>query len=243
MVVDTVSVSSKRIRELCLSRGVVEENIFPAHVGADLDRFRPDLGRKGDIKRKYGVNGYLVLYLGQLHGAQYAELFIKSVKIIAGYRQDITFMVVGDGYRAAELKDISKALNVEKHLIFTGSINHDEVPYYINDADICVASFEENNITLCKSPLKIVEYLACGKPIVASNVGEVRNMVGGVGILVEPGDVDSLAKGISFLLDDKNLRESFSKLARARAEKKYNWETTAVSLLSAYKLCLAKAIK
>lgn len=234
-IIDTVSVSSRRIRELCLSRGVIEENIFSAHVGANLEKFRPDLAHRGAIKRKYSINNYLILYIGQLHGGQYTELFIKSAKVIIEKRQDVNFMVVGDGYRSKELQGLVMSLGLDKYFIFSGSVNHDEIPYYINDADVCIACFEKNNITLSKSPLKIVEYLACGKPIVASNVGEVRNMVGGLGILADPGDIYSLAKGIMLLLDDKALRENCGRLARLRAQQRYNWSVTAENILCAYR--------
>jgi len=232
-VVDTVSVSSEYLRELCLKRGVSAENIFSAPVGADLQHFRPAL-KSGAIRKKYNINNHLVLYLGQLHGGQYAELFIKTVPLIIENRHDVKFMVVGDGYRLKELKELAARQNINKYFIFTGSIPHDEIPHYIADADVCVACFEENDITKCKSPLKIVEYAAMGKAIVASNVGEVRNMLGGVAILVEPGDINALAEGVLRLLRDKTLRDNLGKFARQRVERKYNWSKTTLNLLMAY---------
>jgi len=100
-----------------------------------------------------------------------------------------------DGYQAEELKKISGQFSLNGKLIFTGAVSHELVPQYIAAADVCVACFEENEVTLCKSPLKIVEYLACGKAIVASDVGEVSNMLGGSGVLTRPGDADSVASG------------------------------------------------
>ena len=233
-VVDTISVSSEQLRKICLKRGVFPENIFPAPVGADLEQFRPNSNLSGIIKKKYNINNHLILYLGQLHGGQYAELFIKAARIIIKNRPDVTFMIVGDGYRLRELKELTERENLGGYLIFTGSVTHDEVPRYIADADVCVACFEDNNITRCKSPLKIVEYLAMGKAIVASNVGEVRRMLGGVAILVEPGNFQSLAEGILRLLNDKKLRDNLSRFARQRAERKYNWSVTAENIINAY---------
>jgi glycosyltransferase involved in cell wall biosynthesis len=235
-IVDTVSVSSAHIHKLCLKRGVRPENIFSAPVGADLELFKPNTNVPINIKRKYNINNYLILYLGQLHGGQYAELFIRAARILLDNRCDATFMIVGGGYTIEALKELSTRLNMDKSIIFTGSVNHSETPFYITAADICVACFEENEITKCKSPLKIAEYLACGKAIVASNVGEVRNMVGGVGMLTKAGDVKSLAGGITTLLKDKKLREDLGKGARDRANRKYNWSVTADNLLDAYKI-------
>lgn len=236
-IVDTVSVSSRHVRRLSLKRGVPENRIFPASVGADLEKFHPDLDR-GAVKKKYGINNHLVLYLGQLHGAQYAELFIKAARMIIDKGLDATFMIAGDGYRLRELKELAGQLKTGSRLIFTGYVPHEEVPGYIAAADICVACFEENDITKCKSPLKIVEYLACGKAIVASNVGEVRNMAGGVAVLTKPGDVDSLANGITLLLQDHELREKLAKTAVERAKRRYNWKVTAESIMRAYDTAL-----
>lgn len=233
-IVNTVSVSSEYLRGLCLERGVSAQDIFLAPVGADLAQFRPNANPKVDIKRKYNIDYHLVLYLGQLHGGQYAELFIKAAGIVVKDSPQTAFIIVGDGYRAGELKELAKRENLDGSLIFTGPVPHDEIPHYIAAADVCVACFEENDITKCKSPLKIVEYLSSGKAIVASNVGEVRNMVGGVGFLAKPGDIDSLAEGIKFLLRDEGLRQRIGKAARRRAEEKYNWSVTASNLLSAY---------
>jgi len=241
-LVDTISVSSEEIKKLCISKGVNQECIFHAPVGADLKQFNINTVTKGRIKNKYNINHKFVLYVGQLHGGQYAELFIKAARIVADIRRDVTFMIVGEGYRLMELKKLAEELNVHKYFIFAGGVSHKEIPHYIADADICVACFEDNEITRCKSPLKIAEYLAMNKAIVASNVGEVRKMVGGAGLLVEPGNKHSLAEGITKLIVDDNLRENLAKNSRYKSEKTYNWTITAETLLAAYQKALTKNI-
>ncbi|MDD5503925.1 MAG: glycosyltransferase family 4 protein [Candidatus Omnitrophica bacterium] len=234
LAVDTVSVSSRRLKELCLKAAVREDDIFPAPVGADINQFKPCPDQSHGIKTRYNTGRYLVLYIGQLHGGQYAELFIKAAGLILKKTKEVTFMIIGDGYRSVELKELASAQGLGRHMIFTGSLPHEIVPSYINSADICVACFEDNDITRCKSPLKIAEYLACGKAIVASNVGEVGNMIKDAGLLVKPGDCSALADGILKLVNDGGLRQALSSRARARAVEKYNWDFTASSLLSAY---------
>jgi glycosyltransferase involved in cell wall biosynthesis len=78
--------------------------------------------------------------------------------------------------------------------------------------------------------------MASGKPIVASEVGEVRQMLNGCGILTKPGDAASLADGIMKFLNDKMLCLELGQKARKRTEEKYNWSTTAEQLLNAYQL-------
>lgn len=236
-IVDTVSVSSRRLRQLSLDLGVERDMIFDGHVGADLEKFNPNVDGSF-IRKKYRIANPLVLYVGQLHGAQYAELFIKAAKIIIDKQINADFMIVGDGARFPFLKNLTVELGLEKKIIFTNAVPHEDVPKYIAACDIATACFQDNNITRCKSPLKIAEYLASGKPIVASDVGEVKKMVGAGGILTMPGNAHSLADAIIQLLSDEQLRIRLGKEARKRAQEKYNWAVTAENLLNAYKLAL-----
>jgi glycosyltransferase involved in cell wall biosynthesis len=232
-LVDTLSVSSENIKRLALKRRAKEDRIVEAHVCADLEKFNPNINSQ-DIKKKYGITSPIVLYLGQLHGGQYAELLLRAIKIITAKKSNTTFMIVGSGADLNRLKGLAKELRVNKNVIFTGAVEYSLVPKYLAAADVAVACFEDNDITRSKSPLKIVEYMAAGKAIVASNVGEAKTMLGGSGILTEPGNVYSLAKGIIRFLEDRKIRKDCEKKARKRAEKEYKWEVTADNLLRAY---------
>lgn len=230
---DSVSCASSHLKYLAQKAGVKKECIFDSPVGADLEMFNPRVDGSG-VKKKYNITGELVLYIGQLHGAQYVDLFIKAANIVLHKKPDTTFMIAGEGFLERKLKERVYGLGIENKVIFTGSVPHAEIPFYIAASDICVAAFKETEVTICKSPLKIAEYLASGKPIVASNVGEVRKMAGGVGILVKPSSYHFLADGIQVLLEKENIRNDLGKRARRRAEENYNWAYTANNILEAY---------
>ncbi len=230
---DSVSVSSRRLKTEALKYGVKEENIVMAPVGADTESFHPRVSPVR-VRERYNIESPVAAYIGQLHGGQYAEQFIKAAKIVLNRIGDVTFMVVGGGYRLEELKNLARELEMEKNIIFTGAVAHREVPLYIASADITVACFADNDITRSKSPLKIAEYLACGKPVVASDVGEVRDMLGGAGMVTDPDNPEDLAGGIVKLLEDEPLRKRLSLQARKRAEEIYNWKNTADNLLMKY---------
>lgn len=236
-LVDTISVSSQHIHDMARKQGIPDERIFDAHVGADLKKFNPLV--KSKIRQEYNIQGPLVLYVGQLHGAQYAELFLKAAKVVGSSTPDATFMVVGGGRDLDRLKKVAEELEL-RGLIFTGPVEHDNVPRYMAAADVAVACFEDNDITRCKSPLKIVEYMAMGKAIVASRVGEVSKMLEGCGVLVKASDFNALAGGIKELLADATLRRKLGEKARKAAEEEYNWSVTADNLLSAYECSLKR---
>jgi len=230
---DSVSCASARLRQMTEGRGVPAARVFDSAVGADLEMFRPGLdGRR--VRKQHGVEGDLVLYVGQLHGAQYAELVIDAARVVLETRPGVTFMIVGDGYLRDQLVARARGLGLEDRVIFTGSVPHAEVPLHMAAADVCVAAFEDSEVTRCKSPLKIAEYLASGKPVVASGVGEVSTMVGEAGLVVPPGDAGALAEGIVHVLANRDLKERLGRLARARAESTFGWNHTATSIAAAY---------
>lgn len=234
-LVETVSVSSEHIRRLCEGLGVKAGRIFWAPVGADLEIFSPHLsGEK--VREQYRIRSKLVIYIGQLHAGQYAYLFVQAAALVKKKFPSVHFMIVGGGYKMKELQNLTEELKA--HIIFTGPVPHELIPSFIAASDIAVAPFENDDISLCKSPLKIAEYMASGKPIVASDAGEVRRMVDDTAILVKPGDANELAEGIMRLLKDKKLREELSIKARKRAEEIFNWSKTTDNLLRAYHLAI-----
>jgi glycosyltransferase involved in cell wall biosynthesis len=239
VLADTVSFSSKKLEDLCLDFGLSRGCMVKAPVGADIRMFGPRVSGER-IKKKYGLeNSKIVLYLGQLHAGQYVDMFIQTANIVLHRQPEAVFWILGQGYMEHHLRQAARDYGIEDKVFFMGSVPHNLIPQYIGAADVCVACFEDNEVTVCKSPLKIVEYLASGKPIVASLVGETRNMVGGAGFLVEPGDCHSLAHAIISVLGDPELRAEMGQRARQRAESRYNWGNTAESLLKTYATAIA----
>ncbi|MBU9888722.1 MAG: glycosyltransferase family 4 protein [Candidatus Omnitrophica bacterium] len=236
LLADSMSVASEALKRLALRRGARKEKVVMVPVGGDLQQFRPDR-LPGGVRKKYGIkDALIVLYHGQLHSCQYVRQFLQAIKSIAGKsgRSGLKFMILGSGTELGPLQAYAADLGVMDRVIFTDFVPHADVPEYVAAADICVAPFEDNEVTRCKSPLKVVEYLASGKPIVASDVGEVRNMVEGAGILVAPGDAEALAGGILKLADHEALRKELGAAARGRAETRYNWSVSAENLERAY---------
>ena len=226
-----MSVASNKLKELAVKYGFDKNKIVIAPVGVDLKRFSPKVNGS-NLKRKYNLKKNVILYLGQLHGAQYVELVIKAFSKLN--RTDTSLMIVGGGSNKNNLVKYSEKLNVKNNVVFTGYIKAKDVPKYIAVSEIAVASFEKNKITECKSPLKVVEYLAMGKAIVASEVGEVKRMVGEAGIIVKPGKSSEITKAINKLLSDPKLRKKLEKKARIRAKEHFTWDKTARNILDAY---------
>jgi len=238
--VDTISVASDGLWEECRKLGFPEERMRKVPVGADLTAFDPENGGNGFRKEQPFQIGDrpLVAYIGQLEGAAYATLFLRACDLLKDRFPDAVWMVVGGGKMLERLEEMAGALNLSHRVIFTDYIPGDQIPQALAATDVAVACFSDEHFVRCKSPLKVAEYLAAGKAIVASDVGEVRWMTGGAAELVQPGDEADLAKGIAALLENPERRKELGRLARRRAEEEINWRRSAEKLEEAYQLCM-----
>lgn len=236
-LVDTVSVASAQLRLLALQAGVPQDRVFFTPVGADLEVFHPSVDGS-QVRAQWGITGEVVLYLGQLHATQYVGQFLQAGKAVLTSHPNATLVVVGSGWRLPELKEAAKALGISHRVVFTGAVAHSQVPQYVAAADVAVACFDDNEATRAKSPLKVVEYLAAGKAVVASAVGEVKRMVEGAGVLVPPGDVEALARAVNDLLDNPVQRRELGLRARQKAERELGWGVVAQNLEEAYRKAL-----
>ena len=235
-LVDTVSVASEGLRELAVARGVPPELIVKVPVGADTARFHPGIDG-GEIRRRHDIEGPIVLYVGQLHGAQYLEHLLESFVAIRSRQSDVTLLVVGGGDRFGELHSLSERLGISDAIVFTGPVPHEEVPLYMAAGDVAVACFDDNAQTRCKSPLKIVEYLAMGKAIVGTEMGEAARMLShGAGLTYRAGDLRGLGEAVSAVLECPDRRRALEAAARKRSEEVYNWRESARSLAQAYEM-------
>ena len=240
-IADTVSVASAALRGQALGLGVREEDLFDAPVGADLERFRA--GGDGEaLREELGLNGPIALYLGQLAGAHAAPLFLDAAALVLRRVPTAGFVVVGGGRTLDQVKAHAARLGIAHRVRFTGAVPHGAVADYLDVADVAVATLPDTEQAATKSPLKIVEYMAAGKAIVASRVGEAVRFLdnGKVGRLVAPGDADALADGVQELLADPYLRDELGVAAREHLRDRFTWNHTADRIEQAWLRARAK---
>ena len=132
-----------------------------------------------------------VCFVGNLAAWQGVEFLIYAAPLILEKCPDVRFLVVGDGAMKNKLLEITSELGLSDKIIFTGRVPYESVPLYINAADVCVAPFiKGRNAKIGLSALKTYEYLACGKPIVASSIPGVKDLIelSGGGYLCRSGE-------------------------------------------------------
>ena len=114
---------------------------------------------------------------------------------------------------------------MQNHVFFAGNVPNDDLSRYYNAADIYVSTSLSDGTSL-----SLLEAIACGCPVIASNASSIPEVVGDAGIMVDPYDVDNLAKTIYKVLTSEGLRETMIEKGLKRA-KQFNWEKVAKEIL------------
>ncbi|AKB52861.1 glycosyltransferase (group I) [Methanosarcina barkeri str. Wiesmoor] len=206
------------------------EKIVVVSNGANTSLFRPL--EQETCRRKLGLDLEIpfVCFVGNLAPWQGVEYLIKAAPFILSRFPECRFLIVGDGVMKNDLIKLSRELGVENRFIFTGVIAYDRVSLYINASDICTAPFIfARNEKIGLSPLKLYEYMACGKPVVASNISGVFEVLeiseGGIPVL--PENPSALAECILKLLENPDLRMKLGSKGLSYVTENYSWYSVA----------------
>lgn len=229
-----VSVTSKLRDELVRLYSVPENKIYVINNGANTDVFKPLDSQQTKVELQLENSKKYVCFVGHLAAWQGVEFLIHASPLILKKCPDAHFLVVGDGVMKDKLMKITSRLGLSEKFTFTGRIPYERVPLYINAADVCVAPFiNERNSKIGLSALKTYEYLACGKPIVASSISGVKDLIeaSGGGISVTPENPEELATAVVSLLSNENTRALMGENGRRYVVENHSWDGVARKIL------------
>ncbi|MEO0271934.1 MAG: glycosyltransferase family 4 protein [candidate division WOR-3 bacterium] len=226
-----VAFKQKYIDTLIHEYGVKPERIFRFYAMVDKDRFKPR--EKKEACEQLGLDPSLfrVAYVGSFDKLHTPEYLVPVIQRIS--EADIQFLLVGDGPRLSVMKEMLRNYIPCGKVIFTGRVEHEKVIKYIQAADVCIESIWNERVRkFGADSTKIYEYMACGKPIVASDLpGQVQELgIEKAAILVNPTDPEEFVSAIRELYTNRALREEMGRKARQLVEDKWNWEYTMVVL-------------
>ncbi len=218
------------------SYSIPESKIVVINNGANTELFIPMDKEKVKCDLNLDSSLYYICFVGNLIPWQGVEYLIKAAPLILKKYSDTRFLVVGDGVMKKEWMKLAEDLSLLDKFIFTGRIPYEKVPMYINASDICVAPFiKERNSKIGLSALKTYEYLACGKPLVASSIPGVKDLIelSGSGISVEPENPEELAAAVIKLLPNESAKNSMGDKGRRYIVENHSWSSVAKRVLSA----------
>jgi glycosyltransferase involved in cell wall biosynthesis len=185
--------------------------------------------------REGKLDSVRVAYVGAVAAQDGVE---GLAEVLASLREnapqlDVQLTVIGDGNARATLEAELQRLLVADAVSITGWVPMESVPELLQDADVCVDPAPATPLNDRSTMMKVAEYLALGKPVVAYDLVETRTTVGDAALLVAPGDVQAFAHQIERLAEDPELRAVLAARARERVAE-LTWEVSASRLLEAY---------
>lgn len=196
--------------------------------GANTNIFYP---MPEDIcKGQLGLPDYhYILFVGSLSHWQGLETLMAAVPIVTSQCPSARFLIVGDGRMKPQLEKQAASLKLQDKFIFTGKVPYSHIPLYINASDICVAPFPyKRNARIGLSPLKIGEYLACGKPVVTTRISGLEYIESEhLGLLCDPDSPLDLACSILQLLTNQALYNSIAQNTRPYITANRSWPINA----------------
>jgi len=227
------NVTRDYIASLGLSRKLV--TVIPNGVSASDFSASPLPAREGRIP--------VLLYIGTLADWQGLDVVIKSLPKILE-KQAVQLRIVGRG-RSRQKKLLSKQiykLGVEGSVIVQAAVPHHEIPALIAESDICIAplGLNDRNVTQGACPIKVLEYMASSRPLIASNMPIVRELVREDvdALLFSPNDPDDLARQVLLLLNDGDLSQRLADSATERVLSKFTWHEAQKRVVKVYEKLL-----
>ncbi len=223
---DQLWVVSHDLGKILASNGIDPEKIHVISLGVTGKQFAQSRVRsRGAITK--------IIFVGSFHPWQGVSTLLEAFASALQRVDNLRLILVGDGITRADNEGHAKDLGISEYVEFTGWLSLDDVSQLLNTADIAVASYDRLE-RFHFDPVKILEYMAAGLAVIASDQGEVPTMLndGRNGVLVPPGEVEPLADAMVRLAKDFELRQRMGQESRSRVATHYDWSVTIQQVLS-----------
>jgi len=237
-----IVVTSQKIKEFFIEHGLNKDKILVAPNGVDLKEF--DISQTKEECRKrlnLPLDKKIILYTGHLYSWKGVDILAQASKYLP---EDVKIYFVGGTEKEIEKFKIQNRLSEGQAAKFkirvVGHRPHSEPPFWLKAADVLVLpdSIKEEPLKFGASPIKMFEYMASKRPIVASDLPSIREILNdsstssgqGNAVLAKPDDPEDLAKGIKKIIEGKNLAEKISNRAFQDVQN-YTWQKRAKNIL------------
>lgn len=237
---DAIICVSNQLKEFLVKAGISPTKISVVPNGADLDKF--SLTVKGEnVRKRYHLDDKIIVgFVGSLKIWHGVDNLIKSLRIAVAKNNRLHCLIVGNLDDYPDIHNLINAEEMSDYVTLTGNIPYSSIPKHIAAMDITTVPYP-NIENFYFSPMKLFEYMAMAKPVIASRIGQIDEVIRhrGNGYLVKPGDLQELAQGILELADNAELREQIGKNARKTVEENYTWIKNAQAIRNIYETLLA----
>jgi glycosyltransferase involved in cell wall biosynthesis len=223
------------LKNILVAMGVRGDKITVMPNGIDMAHF--DISAKADttLKAQLGLTDKVLLgFVGWFRDWHGIDNLVTAVATIAKDNPKIGLLLIGDGPARAGLEQQIATLKMANHVKITGAVAHDHIPTYLALVD--VATQPAANEYCC--PMKVIEYMGMGKPIVAPDQPNLSELItdGNEGLLFKPGNVEDMTRALRQLADDAVLRKKLGTNAVAAIQSRgLLWSANAARVVEMFK--------
>lgn len=224
---ELVTVISTLLFQRCLEIGIPEERVMLIREGVDSTRIFPV--PTGEARAAIGLpNDRPIIGYGSDH---FSELAVLAFKKALGIVPDAVLLVLGKEDRA--VRRAAEQLGITNRVIETGWVPEEEIAFWTSAPDVWMLPLQDTMMQRARWPHKIGEYLAAGKPVVVSDVGDIGQFVRDhqVGYVSPPGDLGSLGSDVARLLDDRMAAQKLGQHAVSVARSHLAWDAISAPLI------------
>ncbi|WP_158748512.1 glycosyltransferase family 4 protein [Acidobacterium sp. S8] len=236
---DVAMTTNESYKSIAVGRGGLDpKDVFVVRNGPDLNTFKPVPSVPA---LKYG-KPYLVGYVGTMSIQEGLDILVDVAQHLKNQgRLDVHFTCVGGGPGLAGLRQMVKDKGLEDTVNFTGRVPDQQLLDVLSTADVCVNPDRPCEMNDISTMIKIMEYMALGKPIVQFDLKEGRVSADEASLYCGHDDlIGSFAEKILWLLERPEERERMGAIGRKRVEERLAWEYSVENLLAAYERAFAK---
>jgi len=228
--VDTVIANSEFTKNELLKLGVSNERIILISPGVDVERFKPNL-EIGDLKGQLNISGQyeLILSVGRLSRRKGFDNVIRSLPTLLEKGVDVHYAIIGIGEDKAYLEDIAAKLKMTKRVHFLGHVSSDDLPRWYNACSVFAMPNREINGDTEGFGMVFLEAGACGKPVIAGEVGGTGSAVieNETGFRINGEDPSEVYQALYQILSSGELNTKLGENAHLRVLDMFSWEKVA----------------
>jgi rhamnosyl/mannosyltransferase len=202
--------------------GLPTRQVTVVENGINTDMMRPLNVTRVAGELRIGFIGHLTPWEGMAYA-------IEAMQYVSAQLPNAKLIIAGTGEQLPELQEMVRELRLEENVTFLGRIDHSQVPAFLNSCDVCLAYYTRERAGM-NSPFKVYEYLACGCPVVASDMAGLSDHFRGVVVPAQPEDAHDLGNKLTSLLQDEPRRAELSKKALAYVESGHTWRAVAATI-------------
>lgn len=220
---DRVVVIAQGMREEIIRRGVDPRRITVVGNGVDIERFRP-IPRDEGLAARLGINGDLVFgFIGSFYRYEGLRFLVEALPQLRSRVPGARLLFVGSGEEEGALRDATARSG--DAIVLPGQVPHEQVREYYSVIDVFVCPRRRMRLTELVTPLKPLEAMAMARPVLASDVGGLSELIqhGSTGFLFRADDASSLVDRAGHLAASPELRARLGQAARTHVERERSW--------------------